>query len=64
MSKLDYSKLSDLQVDGIDRRDVPDFCDAYIAYGSYDGRELTDEELDMLNEDSGFVYDLVMERIY
>ena len=31
MTKLDYSKVHDIEVDGIDTRDYPDFCDAYIT---------------------------------
>jgi len=64
MINLDYSKISDVEVDGIDTRDYPDFCDAYISYAEYDGREMTDEELDVLNEDSDFVYSAVENHLY
>jgi hypothetical protein len=30
----------------------------------YKGREMTDEELEALNEDSDFVYEQVMEHLY
>jgi hypothetical protein len=56
MNKLDYSKIDNIKVDGIDYSDYPDFCDAYIASADYDGRAMTDEELDLLNEDYDFVY--------
>ena len=46
MKKLDYSKIEDVYVAGINYRDAPDFCDAYIESAWYDGREMTDEELD------------------
>jgi len=62
--KLDYSQIEDVEVDGIDIRDYPDFCDAFIASASYQGREMTDEELDVLNEDSSYVYDCVQEKLY
>ena len=29
--RLDYTKIEDVEVDGIDTSDYPDFCDAYIA---------------------------------
>ena len=64
MINLDYAKISDVEVDGIDTRDYPDFCDAYISYAEYDGREMTDEELDVLNEDSDFVYSAVENHLY
>jgi hypothetical protein len=62
--KLDYTKIEDVEVDGIDTNDYPDFCDAYIASATYEGREMTDEELDTLNEDDSYVYDRITDNIY
>ena len=62
--KLDYSKISDIEVEGIDMNDYPDFCDAYIASALYDGRAMTDEELDILNNDGDSVYDAVQKFLY
>jgi hypothetical protein len=40
-----------LEVDGIDTRDYPDFCDAYFSHGEYeDGEEMSDEALQDLTE--------------
>ena len=40
-----------LQVENVDPRDYPDFCDAYFAYAEYaDGTPLTDDELIELGE--------------
>lgn len=64
MINLDYAKISDVEVDGIDTSDYPDFCDAFISYAEYDGREMTDEELDTLNEDGDFVYSAVESHLY
>ncbi len=36
---LDYTKIEDVEVDGIDTSDYPDFCDAYIAAATYRGRQ-------------------------
>jgi hypothetical protein len=49
-----------------DERDYPDFCDSYIesAYWKDTGNELTEEELDWLNDDSQFVYDAVIARVF
>lgn len=63
-TELDYSKIEDIEVDGIDTRDYPDFCDAYISSATYKGREMTDAELDRLNEDSDFVYQAVQDKLY
>ena len=66
---LDYSKLADIEVDGIDTSDYPKFCDAYICGGSYklnDGsyRDLTDAEINELNNDGDFVYAQVQRKLY
>ena len=62
--KLDYSKIENVFVENIVGGDAHDFCDAYIISADYDGREMTDEELDTLNEDSEYVYDCVMKQLY
>ena len=51
-------------MEGIDFRDYPDFCDAYIVSADYDGVPMTQEQLDEINEDSQYVYDSVMEWIF
>jgi hypothetical protein len=62
--KLDYSKITNIEFDGIDHRDYPDYCDAYIASADYDGVEMTDEQIESLNQDGDYVYDQLMERIF
>lgn len=42
--------LDDIEIDGIDMKDYPDFCDAYISSATYKGVELTDDQLDELND--------------
>lgn len=64
MEKLDYSKIDNIEFEGIDLKDYPDFCDTYISSADYDGREMTEEELDTLNEDSDFVYESLMDYLY
>jgi len=59
---------SDFEVDGIDTRDYPDFCDAYICDASVlengEWRDATDREIDELNEDSDLVYSCVEDYLY
>ena len=57
---MDTSKISDIEVEDVMLSDFPDFCDAYIASATYDGRDMTEEELDELNEDTDFVYKAVI----
>lgn len=56
--------ISNVQVDGIDTRDYPDFCDAYIVSADYDGEPMTDEQIDELNQDYQFVYESVWNAIF
>ena len=64
MSKLDYTKISNIEFDGIDHRDYPDYCDAYIASADYDGEPMTDEQLEEIGEDRDFVYESLMNYLY
>ena len=49
MPILNGRQVVDLEVDGVDGGDYPDFCDAYFSSGTYeDGTPLTDDELDRL----------------
>ena len=62
MATLNGRKVVDLEVDGIDLRDSPDFSDAYFSYACYeDGTELTDEELEKLAEQFS---DVLHEKAY
>lgn len=53
---IDITKVTDMEVDGIDPHDYPDYSDAYISAASYTDdkggfRDLTDVELDWLNNE-------------
>lgn len=62
--ELDYGKISNVFVDGIDMADYGDFCDAYIESADYEDRAMTEEELEVLNEDSAFVNEAVFTQLY
>ena len=51
---MQTDKIYGLEFEGIDHRDYPDYCDAYISAGKIDDRDLTDEEIDTLNNDGDF----------
>jgi len=56
MPILNGKKVIDLQVDGVDSSDYPDFCSAYFSSGCYeDGTPLTDDELNKLTDLAGDV---------
>ena len=62
--EIDYSKISNVEVDGIDTSDYPDFSDAFISYAEYDGEEMSEEMLEELNNDGSYVYEQVEKYIY
>ena len=57
---MDYKKIDNIEIDGIDTKDYPDFCDAYISSADYDGKPMTDKQLDELNEDGDFQHECIM----
>ena len=61
---MNYKLIDNIEVEGINFNDYPDFVDAFIAYAEYDGEEMTDEQLDELNENSEFVHDCVYNQLY
>jgi len=61
--KIDYKKIDNIEIDGIDTKDYPDFCDAYISSADYDGVPMTDEQLDELNEDGDYIYGHIMDYL-
>ena len=53
---LDYSRIDDVEIEGINHDDYPDYCDAYVSKAGYDDpkhgyRQLTDDELESLDAD-------------
>lgn len=62
---MDLTKITNIEIEGIDYKDAPDFCDAFISYAEYNGEEMTDEQADDLNESyEDFVYEQVQNWIY
>ena len=50
-------------MDGIDLKDRPDFSDAYIISADYDGKEMTEEQIEALSDMRDFVYDEIEKQI-
>jgi hypothetical protein len=67
---LDLDKIHDLEWEGVDGADSPDFVDAHITYASYEHqpnsfRDLTERELEWLCEEhSDWCYDKLLEYLY
>ena len=61
---MNYKLIDNIDIDGIDYSDYPDFCDAFICAADYDGKPMTQDQLDIINEDSDFVYSCVENYIF
>ena len=59
---LNGKKVVDIEIDGVNPSDYPDFSDAYFSYACYeDGTPLTEQELDKLADQNG---DILHEKAY
>jgi len=56
-------RLYNVEIEGIDPRDAPDYSDAFISYAEHkNGEPLSDDELDIINSDD--IYDYIVSYIY
>ena len=63
MIKLE--EVEDMQFSDVDNSDYPDYSDAFVESATYKGREMTEEELNELNDDySDFVYQKLMDWVF
>ena len=65
--KLNNLEVTDIEVDGVNQKDYPDFCDAYIESAKFvsSGKELNDDELEKLKEENAdLFFEDIMEQIY
>jgi len=61
---MNLALVDNIEIEDIDMRDYPDFCDAFIASADYDGYPMTEEQLDDLNEDREFLYQCIIEKLF
>ena len=62
--KIDYKKVEVIEIDGIEHGDYPDYVDAYITEAEYDGKPMTDEMIDEINDNDQFRYEAVWDYIH
>jgi len=63
---IDLVDLESVKIDGIDYKDYPDFCDAFIASAKYNnGEPLSSDDCDaFMNEHTTVFYELVWEKAH
>ena len=59
--QINLSQIENMEFEGVDFSDYPDFVDAYLVSADIDGRELTEEEVDYLNDEH---YEFVNESVF
>lgn len=64
-TSLDLRKIDNVEVD-YDSSDYPDFADAYVISADYDGKEMTPEQLEILNNGNyaDFIHNEVFNQLY
>ena len=63
MIKLE--EVEEMEFSDVDNSDYPDYSDAFVESATYKGREMTEEELNELNDDyRDFVYQKLMDWIF
>ena len=64
-ANLPEINLASIEVSDVNRRDYPDFCDAYISYAeTVDGVALTEEQLEVLNQDGELVHSIAWDTFH
>lgn len=61
---MELQHIDNIEFDGIDHKDYPDYSDAHILTADYKGVPMTDEQLDEINENRDFVYEKLMEHLH
>lgn len=56
--------ISEAIFENIEHADYPDYSDAYIVRAKYKGIDMTEEQLEELNDSKDLVYHLLMEQIF
>jgi len=63
MIKLE--EVEEMQFSDVDNSDYPDYSDAFVESATYKGREMTEEELNEINDDyRDFVYQKLMDWVF
>jgi len=49
INNMNIEELTEVRFSNVEGSEYPEFCDAYISYAKYDGKELTDGEYELIN---------------
>jgi hypothetical protein len=60
---IDFKKVKNYEIEGIETDDYPDFSNAYISSCDYKGKYASDIELNFINEQCDFISELALEQL-
>jgi len=62
---IKLKEVEEMEFSDVDNSDYPDYSDAFVESATYKGREMTEEELNELNDDyRDFVYQKLMDWVF
>ena len=59
---MKLEQITNIEVEDVDYRDYPDFCDAFVTSADLNGVPMTEEQIEELNEDPYLKYDCVLKN--
>lgn len=51
IKNFDISLVENVEIEGVDMADYPDFCDAFISGADYDGEAMNEDQIVQMEED-------------
>jgi hypothetical protein len=61
---IEFTKITNVKFEDIEHNDYPDYCDVFISYAEYEGKALTVDQLEILNENNDLIHEKLMEYLY
>ena len=62
--EIDLDKIDNIEFDDVNMSDSPDFSDAFIKSADMDGTPMTEDELEIINENRGYVYQKLIDELF
>jgi hypothetical protein len=63
--EINTDKIDNIEFDGVDFSDHPDYCDAFVSSADMNGHAMSEEELNDLNENhEEFVYEKLIDHLF
>lgn len=60
---FDINKIV-IEIEGVDPKDYPDFSDAYVSVAYYDGKEMTEEQIEWFEQEySDYIFEHIQNMI-